>query len=188
MVSDIKVNSSNDIDYTERAYQTSEIATMLDIAVPTVRKYAQSLEGKGYVFLKGRGTGKHQARLFVEKDVNALRYLKDIREKGNMTVEQATNIVTERFNGGVIQRVRSNDIQYNEQVDKRHSELKEMVHKQTDLIGELSKKLDQQQNYISESIKERDRVLMQSLNEIMESKKQITAEGKKGFFARLFNK
>lgn len=186
-------NIDSNTGFTERAYKTSEIATMIGIAVPTVRKYAQSLESKGYTFLRGQATGQHQARLFIEKDVMALRYLKDIREKSNITVEQATNIVAERFNEKAIPPIRSSDIQHSEQSDKQYSELKELVHKQNELIKGLAERLDQQQEYITNSIKERDRVLMQSLKEIMESKKQIAtaeteAEKKKGFFARVFGK
>lgn len=182
----------NDTEYTERAYSTSEVATMLDIAVPTVRKYAQSLEGKGYVFLKTKGTGKHQARLFVEKDITALRFLKDIRNKGNTTVEQATSIVIERFGKGAIQSVRGDDtgeiMQYEGQYNP--NEIKELIQEQNELIKKLTERLDEQQTYIDQSIKERDQALMQSMNELLESRKQIAAEEekKKGFFARLFNK
>lgn len=179
----------SDTEYIERAYQTSEVATMLDLAVPTVRKYSQILENKGYTFLRGKGTGQHQARLFIEKDIKALRYLKDIREKGNMTVDQATSIVIERFGKGAIQPIRSNDIQHIDDSDKRYNELKELMQQQSELIQGLTDKVDKQQEYINERLKERDRLLMQSINEMLDSKKQIEAPAeKKGFFSRLFNK
>lgn len=189
MGNDTRGNSNNDIEYTERAYSTSEVATMIDIAVPTVRKYAQSLESQGYMFIRTKGTGKHQARLFVEKDVTALRYLKDVREKGNTTVEQATSIVIERFGKGAIQSIRGNDIAELQPYNEQYNELKELIHNQNDLIKGLTDRLDQQQEYIKNRIEERDKLLMKSLNEMMETKKQIaTAEENKGFFARLFNR
>ena len=61
----------------------------------------------------------------------------------------------------------------------------------TDLIEELTERLDEQQTYIDDSLKERDKLLMQSINELMESKRQAAAEKeeeKKGFFSRIFNK
>src|SRR5699024_7899009 len=189
MPDDIKGDINNDIEYTERAYTTSEVATMIGIAVPTVRKYAKSLESQGYMFIRTKGTGKHQARLFVEKDVTALRYLKDIREKSNMTVDQATSIVIERFGKGAIQHIRSNDIQQIDDSDKRYNELKELIQQQSELIQGLTDKVDKQQEHINERLKERDRLLMQSINEMLDSKKQIEAPTeKKGFFSRLFNK
>src|SRR5699024_2723987 len=186
MPDDTKGDINNDIEYTERAYTTSEVATMIGIAVPTVRKYAQSLESQGYMFIRTKGTGKHQARLFVEKDVTALRYLKDIREKSNMTVDQATSIVIERFGKGAIQSVRDNDAAKIQPYNKQYNELKDLIQQQNELIKDLADRLDQQQEYIES--RERDRVLMQSLNEIMETKKQIATSKKKCLFARVFNK
>lgn len=50
------------------------------------------------------------------------------------------------------------------------------------MIEELTKRLDQQQEYINERLKVRDRLLMQSLDEKMEAQRQIAAaEEKKGF-------
>ena len=189
MADDTKETLYSDTEHIERAYQTSEVASMLGLAVPTIRKYSQILESKGYVFLKGKGTGQHQARLFIESDVTALRYLKDIREKSNMTVDQATSIVIERFGKGAIQPIRSNDIQHIDDSDKRYNELKELIQQQSELIQDLSDKVDKQQEHINERLKERDRLLMQSINEMLDSKKQIEAPTeKKGFFSRLFNK
>ncbi|MFC7747308.1 hypothetical protein ACFQU8_08685, partial [Lentibacillus kimchii] len=87
MTDDTKGNTEDNMEYTEKAYATGEVATMLDISVPAVRKYAQILESKGYTFIRSKKKGKYQARLFVEKDVTALRYLKEIRSKGNTTVD-----------------------------------------------------------------------------------------------------
>lgn len=52
----------------------------------------------------------------------------------------------------------------------------------------------EQQEYIDKRLNERDRVLMQSLNESMETQKQLAvtqqeaAEEKKGFFSKIFKK
>lgn len=190
MTNDIKGNPNNDMGYTERAYQTSEVATMIDIAVPTVRKYAQTLESKGYTFIRSKGTGQHQARLFVEKDVMALRYLKETREKGNLTVDRAASIVIERFGKSAIQSVRGNDTAELEPYTEQYNELKELIHKQNELIKGLTDRLDDQQQYIDDRLKERDQALMQVLKESMETQKQLSAskEEKKGFFSRLFGK
>lgn len=189
MANDTKGDLKNDIGYTEKAYQTSEVAIMLDIAVPTVRKYAQNLERKGYTFIKTKGTGMHQARLFVEKDIMALRYLKDVREQSNLTVDRATSIVIDRFGRGSIQSVSGNDTLLHLQHDKQYTELKELMHRQTEMIGDLSKRLDKQQDYISRRLEERDRLLIQTLRESLETKKQTALPTfKKNFFSRLFSK
>lgn len=182
---------NNNIDYTERAYATSEVATMLDIAVPTVRKYAQTLERNGYVFLKTQKTGKQQSRMFVESDITALRYLKDIREKGSTTVEQASSIVIERFGKGAIQGITDSDTteikQYEEQYTNEN--IVNMIEQQNELIKQLTEKLDKQQTYIENSLNERDRNLMESINQSLEKQKQIATienEKKQGIWKRLF--
>jgi len=62
----------------------------------------------------------------------------------------------------------------------------DLLQGQQDYIkNDLIKGLTEQQTYIDNSLKERDKLLMQSINELMESKRQAAAEKeeeKKGFF------
>src|SRR5699024_6109127 len=133
MESDINSNTSSDIEYTEKAYTTSEVATMLDIAVPTVRKYAQTLEKAGYVFLKTKKTGKQQARLFVEKDIISLRYLIQIREKSNIRVNEAVDVVINKFGKGAIQGIMPSDTAEIEPYNKQYDELKGLMQQQSEV-------------------------------------------------------
>lgn len=65
--------------------------------------------------------------------------------------------------------------------------MNEKQHEKT--IKLLTEKLDQQQGDRSNSIKGRDKKLMQTFNEIMDSKNELSeVENKKGLFARLFGK
>ncbi|PAV28627.1 hypothetical protein CIL05_15135 [Virgibacillus profundi] len=176
---------------TEKAYSTSEIAVMLDIAVPTVRKYARQLESSGYEILKS----KSNARLFVEKDIMVLRYLKELRGKSNITVEQAANVVLKRFDTEPIQTVAPSDTPDTEQYSKQYDELKKLIIHQNEQIEQLHKKIDKQHEYIEFRLNERDKVLMKTISERLETQKQIaTAEAKekanekKSFFNRLFKK
>ena len=176
-------------DYNERAYTTSELAGMLGIAVPTVRKYAQSLERAGYVFIKGKGKGKHPSRLFVENDIMAFRYIIQLRSNSNITVDESVSIVINKFGKGAIQSIRHDDTANIKPYEAPYSELKELIQEQNELIKGFSERLDKQETYINETLKERDKLLINTMNELMDSKKQIaTTEQKKGFFARLFSK
>lgn len=186
-----------DILNTERAYTTSEVSKMLDMPIPTVRKYSQELEKQNYQFAKGKVTGKHQARLYTEKDITALRYFKELREGSNIKVEQAATLIADKLGGSTIQDVSSDDTTEIVQYKEQYNELKELLHKQnemiekqTEVIKELSKRLDQQQQYIDERMIKRDQALLQALDERLETQKQIAAatEEKKGFFAKLFGK
>lgn len=83
----------------------------------------------------------------------------------------------------------TNDIQNAETHNKSDiDELKELIHKQNDMIGELSKRLDQQQEYIDKRMNERDHVLLQRFDQSMEEQKKLVSgeREKKGFFNRLF--
>lgn len=170
---------------TEKAYATKELAVMLDIAVPTVRKYALSLESMDYKFIRSESG----ARLFIEKDIMALRYLKELRDKTNIKVEQATNIVIEKFGKGAIQDIMPTNtediIPYDKQYKNDMNELKEM-------IKDLSNKVDQQQVYIKDHLEQRDQLLMQTLNNTLETKKELAAAtenaSKKSWWNRLFSK
>src|SRR5699024_1943920 len=109
-----------------KQYTTNQVATIVGIAVPTVRKYSQHLESKGYVFLKSNSTGRRQKRMFIEKDIEALKHLKKLRNQNNMTVENATNEVIKKFSSKVIQgksdiEKQDNDNRYTEQYDKLKS-------------------------------------------------------------------
>lgn len=199
MTGDI-TNNNSDRDYTEKAYTTSEIATMLGLAVPTIRKYSQHLEKEGYSFVKGKVTGKQQARLFTEKDITALRYFKELRTESNIKVEQAASLIVNKFGKGSIQDVGSANTTEIRQYKEPYNELKELIYNQTELINrqneaikELSSRLDQQQNYFDNRLKERDQLLLHSIDERLEAKRQIAAvqeiENKPGFsWKNLFKK
>ncbi|OZU88722.1 hypothetical protein CIL03_10565 [Virgibacillus indicus] len=176
---------------TEKAYSTSEIAVMLGIAVPTARKYARQMETSGYEILKS----KSNARLFVEKDIMALRYLKELREKSNVTVEQAANIVLERFDTETIQTVTPSDTPDTKQYSKQYDELKELIVHQSERMEELHKIMEKQHEYIQFRLNERDKLLMKTITERLETQKLIAAaeaeekeNEKKSFFSRLFRK
>ena len=164
-----------------KVYSPRDIADLLDIKPATLRKYSIMLEEKGYKI--NRNSQNH--RYYLDKDIITIRNIITGRESGMTLDEVISNVVSiEQHN------TYTNDI---DNADKHNNndiqELKEMIHKQNELLKGFSTRLDEQQQYIDNQLKERDKVLMQSINEIMESKKQIaTAEQKKGFFRKLFNR
>src|SRR5699024_4748027 len=164
---------------------------MLGIAVPTVRKYAQSLERAGYVFIKGKGKGKHPSRLFVENDIMAFRYIIQLRSNSNITVDESVSIVINKFGKGAIQSIRHDDTANIKPYEAPYSELKELIQEQNELIKGLYDRLDKQDQYINERLNKHDDLLMQSMKESLEAQKQIASTvepEKKGFFSRLFKK
>lgn len=128
----------------KEGYKTSEAASILDMPIPTVRKYSQSLEKGGYVFQKGKGKGKYESRLFMDNDIVALRYLKQLREKSNLTVDEAVAVVVYKHQGAIHKSVS----------ETSQDELKALIHKQNELIEGLSQRIDKQQRYIDQSLRD----------------------------------
>jgi|SRR5690625_4339470 len=158
-------------------YKPSEVADLLKLKMPTLRKYSIMLEERGYKI--ERNSQNH--RYYQDKDIIMLRRIIS-NKKGDVTLDEVINNVVQVKKGNSY----TNDIDNTD--THNDSDIKDMLHKQNELIKGLTKRLDEQQTYIDQSIKERDRALMQSMNELLDNKKQIAAEKKKGFFGKLFNK
>lgn len=198
-----------------REYATKDVANMVDIAPPTVRKYAQALEKAGYSFLKN----ENGFRIFVDKDIFVLNEMKNISNSKGMQVEKIAEMIV--FNQGqaiqheaevdIVEIIpeesgKSNDIA---QYDIRYNELMSKLSK-LDMIDDIVKELQevkefnksltdqmkQQEKYIKQSLERRDRELMQAMRKSLEERKALalqTAAAEeekkaKGFWARLFGR
>ncbi|RBW67286.1 DUF3967 domain-containing protein [Bacillus taeanensis] len=171
---------TDNTETTEKAYTTKDIALMIDIAEPTVRKYAQTLEKAGYQFIKGENGN----RIFIENDAMVIRHLKELRKKTNISVEQAANVVVSKHEKKPIQGVSLPDIPQNPQYDERYEQLEKKIDQQNEMIEKLITTLEERD-------KKRDEMLMQHIREVQETKKLLleeSSESKKGFFAKLFGK
>jgi DNA-binding transcriptional MerR regulator len=166
----------------------SDVCTILNIKDPTLRKYALLLKKAGYVFYTN-GQGK---RGYSNTDVIVLKRFIEVKEKENVTVEQAAKQVMTwvRESSITVRDTEENkkDKIYNtaikeltEKVDKQN----ELLEKQGELLEMLTKKLDLQQRYIDDKLEERDHKLTQHLLEVAGSKEE---QNRKGFFQRLFGK
>lgn len=157
-----------------KVYSPNDMAMILQIKPATLRKYSALLEQYGYQI--ERNSQNH--RYYRDKDIIAIRNV--IRgADGDVTLEESVqNVVKLQSGSEVTNDTNSGDIAN----DTAIQELKEMVQTLTD-------KVDQQQEYINNHLKERDRVLINTMNELMDSQKQIaTSKEKKGFLARFFDK
>jgi DNA-binding transcriptional MerR regulator len=195
---------NNDFQTFERALTSKDIAAMIDIAESTVRKYAAALEGAGYPFTKD-GEGEKAARIFTESDAMVIRHLKDLREKTNIPVEQAAQLISAKHPKGMTQVAAFDAIApkvdldavinaINERHDKRYSDLETKVDSLMDLNKALLERLDKREQAAAiaaasedqreEREKERDAKLTQVLREIQEAK----AAANKSVWSRLFGK
>lgn len=179
---------SNNITNTEKAYTTKEVADYTDIAPSTVRKYAQLLESTSYNFIKS----ENGARVYVEKDVIAFKFLKELRESSNIKLDQAIAITVQKHathDVALVDTQKENVV--NNEHSKQYEELKEMIHKQdaainkqNELLEVLTNKLDVQHNQINNSINRRDEHITKLMRLTMENKKLLNAP-RKSFWDRI---
>lgn len=183
---------------TEKAYSPKEMSTTLDVGDSTLRKWCLALEKNGYVFIRN----DQNSRVYVENDLVVLRHFQQLVKQHNMQLENAAQLVVDRFGTGasevgtgvvpVEKEEKQRDLmRSNEFVQK----LLDHIEKQEAFNQELLKRLETQQKYIDERLEERDRKFMESLRDSQETKQQLLEiaaaheeEKKKGFLSRLFGK
>lgn len=177
-------------------YSTKDIALQTDIAESTVRKYAQLLEANGYVF--DRNASGY--RIFSKQDIEVFEEFKKVAKE--KSVEETADIVASKFVAKVVTKDKNvpTDMHNSQGLEadalanltQKVDALTDMYQNQAKFNEELLKRLDQQQRYIDGRLNERDKMLMESLKETMETRKLIAAaheeEKKEGFFTRLFGR
>lgn len=173
-----------------KVYSPSDIAELLHVKTATLRKYSILLEKSGYEFKKNA----RKQRYYSDDDVIMLRKLITFKNNG-MTLDESVKSVMlwHKGNESEVTSITLSKSEMDNVTEHNKSdidELKELVHKQNDMIGELSKRLDQQQEYIDKRMNERDQLLLQRLDQSMEEQKKLinSEKEKKGLFDRLFNK
>lgn len=192
-----------ELSQSEKAYTTKEVSLTLDIGDSTLRKWCLALEKNGYEFLRN----DQNKRLYIDRDLVALRHFQVLVQKNNFPLENAALVVAAKFKedpsesrtGIVLQNQEENDrslmrsdmviekLMEHIQVQQEHIERQEKFNR--DLID----RLDQQQKYIEERLEERDKSLMESIRQIQKSNeelKQLNAAEpeKKGLWARILGK
>jgi DNA-binding transcriptional MerR regulator len=193
-------------------YATRDIANIVGIAAPTVRKYALALEEAGYQFMKD-GNDNRGTRIFRDEDIY---YFQELTKRSNdtgMAVKQIATILVlqqkrdiEKTEKGIAV---SDSLQKNElqTTDTLHmpEEFKqffrdEMKSMKESIVEELKDEIvqDLKQELVSEFRRALEETQKQTQLQIAaafeEEKKallQLAAaqeEKKKGFFSRLFGK
>lgn len=185
--------------------KTTDIAKNLSIGESTVRKYAQLLEDKGYIFRRDL----NGARIYTAADEVAINELKRLSKEGKMGVEMAAVLVATRRkdenpnvaatqdvqvllnNDTAMQNITSmmHDIRYmkeNAVTKDQVNFLVQSVEKVLDSNTELMRKLDESNKHKEDAEKE-NAILKEKLDTAVEILQRLE-EKPKGFFARLLGK
>lgn len=152
-------------------FSASEVSTVLQIQESTLRKYALLLQNEGYEFV----TNELNHRLYTDIDVITFRKMLELKDKSAITLKQAAQAVMSWHKNKNVSNTAISEERYNNLLE----EFEAFREQQNSFNQELLKRLDKQQDYIKNSINERDRQLTEALNEIIETKKQIASTEEK---------
>jgi hypothetical protein len=160
----------------EKAYATKEISLTLDIGSSTLRKWCLALEENGYYFART----DNQKRLFVARDVVALRYFQKLVQGENFSLDNAAKVIASKYKVEASESRTPSVLLENEEeqsyfwhsYEEDMEEIKELVTnqsevitKQTELIKDLVTRMDQQQKYIDEKLAKQDELLLDAIRE-----------------------
>lgn len=187
------------MDTFEKAYTPKEVSLTLDIGTSTLRKWCLSLEENGYIFTRT----DNQRRLYVDRDLVALKYYKKLVQGENFSLDNASKVIAAKYKENPSETMtpivpQRNDIQMRDFERSREmiEELLEKSEKQERFNRELLDRLNKQQEYIDRRLEERDKKLMELLRQSQENKKlmlELAAakeepEKNKGLWKRLFGR
>lgn len=150
----------------EFVYDTEIVSNILGVQESTVRKYCALMQKHRYEFNKN--SAGH--RIFFKRDVEILRKIVDLKNLGSLTLNEAVKTILESD---------IEDITAVEPISPDYTKLLEefavFKKEQTDFNQKLIEQLQKQQDYIKNSIEDRDSKLVLALKESMETRRQIAA-------------
>lgn len=161
---------SNKTQQIQAVYSSSDVAVTLKIQESTLRKYCLILERNGYGFLKN----ENGHRAFFDADSIVLKKFIELKKGSDMTLEQAAKSVVAWKKGTDITDRDTEESRYVARYNDLIEEFTSFKENQENFNKELLNQLQKQQEYISDKLEERDKKLMLTLKETLETKKQLT--------------
>ena len=185
------------------SYSPSDISALLQVKESTLRKYSLLLEECGYKFDRN----DQKQRWYSDKDVIAFQKLVTFKQNGDMNLKSCAEAVYLWSRGGDVTEVSSDTHNAtgrhnSDMTPVIHQEMigmRELIEEQRELIKSLYEQLERQ----DASQKERDRLLLNSIEQLqndfqqqrdehktVEEKKMLQGpeEEKPSFWNRLFKK
>jgi DNA-binding transcriptional MerR regulator len=165
-----------------KEYSTKDIANIVGIATPTVRKYSQALEKAGYTFIKN----DQGFRIFTDKDIQIFERMKEMSNDTGMPVDRIASMLVNEQKNEVSDPIRIES----EVATPLENELKIIDESDIDRIDrqyeallkeiqELKQMLIAQQKYIDERLNKRDEMLLKSIRALQEQKRAMIEETQK---------
>lgn len=168
-----------------KAYTVTEVSKEIDIPAGTIRQWEKSLEGALTIPRDDKG-----ARYYTDFEIATLRNIKTLRERGlsfeairgvlnnsedyrSVAVQPTVPAMTQ---AEAIQTIRSLQEAVEALSSRMEIVVQEAVRRE---VATISEALNQQQEYIEQSLEARDQRLMQALREMQQQRQQAAAENEK---------
>jgi DNA-binding transcriptional MerR regulator len=148
----------------ERTYWANEVAELLKISPSALRKWSLRLEAEGYLFLRD----DHDRRAYREGDLIALRKMQEFLSQ-KMNLENAAKATSTIYSPKVENDPGTSIVTADkERSDQRYFELEQR-------FEEYIQRQDEFHRAVFDRMDRRDQLLLQAMNEILETKKMIAA-------------
>ena len=166
------INFISDISDTtigeELIYDTVTVSKMLGVQESTLRKYCALMQKYHYEFNKN--TVGH--RVFFPRDVEIIKEIVKLKNSGSLTLGEAVKAILESDIDDITDAAPTANTDYSKLLE----EFETFKNNQMQFNIKLLEQLEKQQNYIENSVEERDKKLMLAIKESMEMRRQIAAE------------
>ena len=158
-------------------YDTTMVSKFLGVQESTLRKYCSLMQKHNYEFNKN-SVGH---RVFYKRDIEVIKKIVDLKNDGSLTLNQAVKTILDSDIDNIeditdIEVIPNHD--YKKLLDEFSAYKREQMEfnkEQMEFNKTLIEQLQKQEQYIKNSIDDRDSKLMLALKESMESRRQIAA-------------
>ncbi|HWK22722.1 MAG TPA: MerR family transcriptional regulator [Ureibacillus sp.] len=151
----------------ELIYSTQAVGRILGVNDSTLRGYCSLMEKHRYEFQKN----KNGHRIYYKKDIEMIKKIIDLKNSSSLTIKQAVGEVL----GEVAYEPNGTGKRSSEKMDMNLllHEFTAFKSEQMEFNKKLLEQLMKQEQYIKNSIEERDKKLMFAMKESMETRRQL---------------
>lgn len=160
----------SDTNTMDLIYDTEMVSNILGVQSSTIRKYCTLMQKYGYEFNKN-SVGH---RVFYSKDIVLIKKIVELKNSSSLTLTDAVQTI---LNSDIADITDIESIA-NPSYEKLLKQFEEFKNQQMEFNKTLLQQLEKQQEYIKNSINERDLKLLAAIKDSMETRKQI-AESKR---------
>lgn len=158
-------------------YDTATVSRILGVQESTLRKYCSLMQKHNFEFNKN-SVGH---RVFYKKDIEVIKRIVDLKNASSMTLNQAVKTILDSNINDIdditdIDSVSNPDLsRLLDEFTAYKNEQMKFNKEQREFNKKLIEQLQQQDQYIKNNLEERDKKLMISMKESMESRRQLAA-------------